>query len=206
MTTIKLNRNKPKRQLTYCWGDGTRVHILNGDKCVCLTPSVGMTNTANEFPFGFGLKECQSCYTLHKSQRTYEKVITAKPKKASPKKTAKQYKKRLAKQIREKDIKDGWTPEPKDLVKRKDKSDDFYSSLVWRELRFRALKRNDGRCELCGRSKHDGVILHVDHIKPRSRFPMLALTESNLQVMCDDCNLGKGNRDTTDWREAWEPK
>ena len=79
--------------------------------------------------------------------------------------------------------------------------DGFYKSDSWRELRFVALKRADGCCALCGRSNRmHGVVLHVDHIKPRSRFPHLSLVASNLQVLCEDCNLGKGNRDTTDWR------
>lgn len=77
----------------------------------------------------------------------------------------------------------------------------FYDSQAWRELRFEVLKRSDGCCCLCGRSKRkDGVVLHVDHIKPVSKFPDLALKIGNLQVLCADCNLGKVNRDQTDWR------
>lgn len=79
----------------------------------------------------------------------------------------------------------------------------FYSSEAWRALRFEALKAGNGCCNLCGRSnRQHGVILHVDHIKPKSRFPELALTLSNLQILCEDCNLGKSNRDDTDWRAA----
>lgn len=79
--------------------------------------------------------------------------------------------------------------------------DGFYKSDAWRALRFGALKRSDGKCVLCGRSHREhAVILHVDHIKPRSKYPQLALDASNLQVLCEDCNLGKSNRDTTDWR------
>lgn len=52
----------------------------------------------------------------------------------------------------------------------------------------------------CGRNPIDhGVTLHIDHKKPRSRFPELALVETNLQVLCEDCNLGKLNFDTIDW-------
>jgi hypothetical protein len=84
---------------------------------------------------------------------------------------------------------------------RKTASFDFYRSDAWRALRFLALKASNGCCCLCGRSnRQHGVILHVDHIKPRSRYPALALTLSNLQVLCEDCNMGKGNRDDTDWR------
>jgi len=77
---------------------------------------------------------------------------------------------------------------------------DFYKTREWREIRYKALRNNDGRCELCGRGKKDGIILHVDHIKPRSRFPELELDLNNLQILCEDCNLGKSNKCTRDWR------
>lgn len=76
----------------------------------------------------------------------------------------------------------------------------FYQTREWQELRYQALKANDGRCELCGASKSDGAQLHVDHIKPRSKYPDLQLALTNLQVLCKDCNLGKSNKDETDWR------
>ena len=78
----------------------------------------------------------------------------------------------------------------------------FYSSAPWKELRYRVLKASDGRCALCGVSASSGAVLHVDHIKPRSLFPELALEESNMQVLCADCNIGKSNKDDTDWRDA----
>ena len=81
----------------------------------------------------------------------------------------------------------------------KDDSFDFYSSEQWRSLRYKAL-RVCKRCAACGRSRSDGVVLHVDHIRPRSRFPHLELKLFNLQVLCADCNLGKGNTDCVDWR------
>ncbi len=76
----------------------------------------------------------------------------------------------------------------------------FYGSEAWQRVRYQALKKSDGRCCLCGRSRADGVRLHVDHIKPKSLFPDLALDLNNLQVLCADCNLGKTNKDSTDWR------
>ncbi len=77
----------------------------------------------------------------------------------------------------------------------------FYSSPEWRAIRFDVLKACGGCCNLCGRSNRaHGVVIHVDHIKPRSKFPELALTRTNLQALCEDCNMGKSNRDTTDWR------
>ena len=78
---------------------------------------------------------------------------------------------------------------------------DFYLTREWRELRYEVLRRNDGRCELCGRSKHDGIVLHVDHIKPRSKYPKLQMDVKNLQILCADCNIGKSNKDDTDWQQ-----
>ena len=80
------------------------------------------------------------------------------------------------------------------------KRHDFYDSSEWRELRYKALKQCGAACQCCGRPRGNGVVLHVDHIKPRSKFPHLELLLENLQVLCEDCNLGKSNKDSTDWR------
>ncbi|MGE4613767.1 MAG: HNH endonuclease signature motif containing protein, partial [Planctomycetota bacterium] len=50
-----------------------------------------------------------------------------------------------------------------------------------------------------GHSKRS-VPIHVDHIVPLSKGGETTL--DNLQVLCIDCNLGKGNRDDTDWRTS----
>jgi 5-methylcytosine-specific restriction endonuclease McrA len=98
--------------------------------------------------------------------------------------------------LRRKRVKKGTQKPPK-----RQPDDKFYKSIEWRSLRYQALKNCNGCCQLCGASQHDGIKLHVDHIKPRSRFPELALVLSNLQVLCDDCNIGKGGWDDTDWRQ-----
>lgn len=55
----------------------------------------------------------------------------------------------------------------------------------------------------CGKStKEHGVVMHVDHIKPRSKHPELSLCFDNLQVLCEDCNIGKGNRYDEDYRPS----
>jgi hypothetical protein len=80
-------------------------------------------------------------------------------------------------------------------------SDKFYASREWLELRVRVLEKYECKCMMCGRSpKEHGIILHVDHIKPRSKFPELSLSFSNLQLLCRACNLGKSNKYQTDWR------
>lgn len=76
---------------------------------------------------------------------------------------------------------------------------DFYQSEEWRILRYKVLHKRGRKCELCG-AEYGGKRIHVDHIRPKSKYPYLALTESNLQILCDDCNMGKGAMDETDWR------
>jgi len=80
------------------------------------------------------------------------------------------------------------------------KSDAFLESREWKDFRYRVLKQRKPICELCGATRKDGTIIQVDHIKPRSTYPQLALERSNAQILCDPCNLGKGADDQTDWR------
>lgn len=77
---------------------------------------------------------------------------------------------------------------------------DFYKTKEWRALRVKVLLKQGKKCCLCGSTPKEGIVLHVDHIKPRSLYPKLELVESNLQVLCEDCNLGKSNLYTEDWR------
>jgi 5-methylcytosine-specific restriction endonuclease McrA len=72
--------------------------------------------------------------------------------------------------------------------------EEFYSSRDWRKLRYEVLRKNR-KCGLCG----DDRRLHVDHIKPISKYPSLALNLSNLQILCEDCNLGKSNIYEDNW-------
>lgn len=79
------------------------------------------------------------------------------------------------------------------------KNETFYESREWRSLRYDALKKYGRRCVCCGQQPPD-VVLHVDHIKPRSKYPSLELDINNLQILCKDCNLGKSNKDCIDYR------
>ncbi|WMJ66865.1 HNH endonuclease [Klebsiella variicola] len=76
----------------------------------------------------------------------------------------------------------------------------FYRSREWRRLRYQAFQRYGNKCCVCGRGASDGMVMHVDHIKPRSLYPHLALDIANLQIMCNECNVIKGNRDEVAWQ------
>jgi len=80
------------------------------------------------------------------------------------------------------------------------RTDPFYSSRAWLDLRYRVLVASNGCCSCCKERPTPENPVHVDHIKPRSKYPELALDISNLQVLCRRCNLGKGASDETDWR------
>lgn len=84
------------------------------------------------------------------------------------------------------------------------RDDAFYSSSVWRELRYMALKNHGASCQCCGATPRDGAVLHVDHVEPIYKRPDLKLQLSNLQILCADCNVGKGAWDNTDWREHFK--
>lgn len=80
------------------------------------------------------------------------------------------------------------------------KSAQFLDSWEWKELRYRVLQLYGRRCMCCGATPKTGATIQVDHIKPRFKYPELALDITNLQVLCYDCNKGKGSWDETDFR------
>lgn len=59
-------------------------------------------------------------------------------------------------------------------------------------LKVQVLMRDGNRCRLCGVECNDGLHnIHFDHIIPWSKGGETVL--ENLQVLCNDCNLAKGN-------------
>ena len=81
--------------------------------------------------------------------------------------------------------------------------ENFYETWAWKDIRYQAIKKHGRRCMNCGQSpsKDNKVVIHVDHIKPVRKYPELALSIDNLQILCEDCNQGKGFWDETDFRE-----
>lgn len=79
-------------------------------------------------------------------------------------------------------------------------TDQFLSCYEWRKLRMEAFKKYSPKCMCCGATPATGAVMNVDHIKPRKLFPELALDIDNLQILCHECNHGKGNWDQSDWR------
>ncbi|RAJ89861.1 HNH endonuclease [Larkinella arboricola] len=71
----------------------------------------------------------------------------------------------------------------------------FVRAGLW----YQVLARDNWTCCSCRRSaKEHGIVLHVDHILPRSLGGRDEL--ANLQTLCRKCNIGKSNKDFTDLR------
>ena len=81
---------------------------------------------------------------------------------------------------------------------RKVRADRFLVSPEWRAMRERVFALHGRRCQKCGSDDE----IQVDHIKPRSKFPELALDIENLQVLCWPCNREKSARVVADYRTS----
>lgn len=62
-------------------------------------------------------------------------------------------------------------------------------------LRFLVMKRDHGKCKICGKTDSDDNPLEVDHIKAWANGGETVI--ENLQILCSKCNLGKSNLDMT---------
>ena len=49
-------------------------------------------------------------------------------------------------------------------------------------------------CEVCKQAIWWERDVTLDHIKPRSKFPALAMDINNLRIVCRSCNSSKGDR------------
>jgi 5-methylcytosine-specific restriction endonuclease McrA len=107
--------------------------------------------------------------------------------------------------------------EPHDSKKRKkiiptaDRKKEFYASWEWRTLRMKVFNEYGKRCMCCGATPDHKdmsgipVKIVVDHIKSLHKHWDLRLQRDNLQVLCEECNMGKGAWDETDHRPKQIP-
>lgn len=63
-------------------------------------------------------------------------------------------------------------------------------------IRYNVLKRDNFSCQICGITAKDGAKLQVDHIIPVSKGGKTVM--SNLQTLCERCNIGKSNKTEND--------
>ena len=58
------------------------------------------------------------------------------------------------------------------------------------------MRQGNSKCAVCGRSKRDGVELHIDHIKPKDKGGKA--TVANGQILCAEHNFKKKNYNQTE--------
>ena len=65
----------------------------------------------------------------------------------------------------------------------------FYdSNLIWRAKRREILERDNNECQMCkDRGKYTPATT-VHHIKHLDKYPWLALVDSNLISLCNECH------------------
>lgn len=85
----------------------------------------------------------------------------------------------------------------------RERSSDLYHTYRWTRL-SRAFRQSHPLCAECARNGRLKAAEVVDHITP---FPVCRdfFDESNLQSLCSNCNIAKGNRDKVviaEWRRT----
>jgi 5-methylcytosine-specific restriction endonuclease McrA len=82
--------------------------------------------------------------------------------------------------------------------------DAFRAAWEWKRLSYEARQKADWKCQAwgCHADGKKGAKIVCDHIRPIRSAEGWArrLDPNNLQVLCNDCNMGKGSWDQTDFR------
>jgi 5-methylcytosine-specific restriction endonuclease McrA len=71
---------------------------------------------------------------------------------------------------------------------------------IWKPIRKVIIEKYGTTCMRCKVNPSLARDAHVDHIKPKSKYPDLKYDKSNLQILCKKCNFEKGNVSETDYR------
>ena len=76
--------------------------------------------------------------------------------------------------------------------KKYEQTKEYQRLLLTPKKRYEILKRDNFKCQICGRTQADGVKLEVDHIIPISKGGKTI--DENLRTLCHDCNIGKSDK------------
>lgn len=92
----------------------------------------------------------------------------------------------------------------------KAQKDEFYKTWDWQKLRVKTFEKFGRRCMCCGATNDSidmtgkPVQIVCDHVKPLHNYWSMRLDPENTQVLCFDCNMGKGIEET-DYRPKPSP-
>jgi 5-methylcytosine-specific restriction endonuclease McrA len=75
----------------------------------------------------------------------------------------------------------------------------------WLETRNEWMQQHPGpwNCYICGVALPNYLVLTLDHIKSRSRYPELRFVLSNLAPCCASCNKRKGSKNIEEMEDIW---
>lgn len=79
--------------------------------------------------------------------------------------------------------------------RRIDDADAFYSSPEWKLLREAIIEEQGRICGDCGTAIDSRMKVTVGHRLPRNKYPRLALSRDNLNVLCRSCNSRRRDRE-----------
>lgn len=83
---------------------------------------------------------------------------------------------------------------------RKHDRDKFSRSLPWITLKKEVNSIYPNKCMCCGKKGTPKEKLQCDHIKPKIKYPTLALEIRNIQLLCPKCNWDKSYTSEQDYR------
>lgn len=69
---------------------------------------------------------------------------------------------------------------------RRSKAKVYGSRKEWEKARQKVLQRDNSKCTRCGRTRDDGVKLHIHHIRHAARGGQTMT--SNLTTLCEICH------------------
>lgn len=70
----------------------------------------------------------------------------------------------------------------------------FYSSYLWRAASAEARRRQHNECQDCRERGVYAPAEQVHHVRPLLRCPMLAVDQSNLVCLCEECHERRHGR------------
>jgi hypothetical protein len=71
----------------------------------------------------------------------------------------------------------------------------FYTSPEWKLLREAIIEEQGHSCGDCGAAIDSRMKVTVGHRLPRNKYPSLALSRDNLNVLCRSCSLRRRDRE-----------
>lgn len=83
---------------------------------------------------------------------------------------------------------------------------EFYKTYTWKKFRNEQMRKKKYRCEECWKKGYYRKATVLHHIKHLREYPELALTESNMEALCEECHKEAHPEEfkKTKFKERWD--